>query len=114
MNKDPNIFLEHIKESIERIEDYTKNMSQEKFLNNTETQDAVIRRIEIIGEAAKNIPTHFKSKVSAIEWPEIAGMRNRLIHEYFGVDLNLVWETLKTDLPKLKTQVRKLLIDKSS
>jgi len=72
----------------------------------------VIRRLEIIGEAVKNLPADFKKKKSSIPWQNIAGMRDFLIHEYFGVDLDLVWQTVKKDLPEFKKQILKLL-DKS-
>lgn len=90
MRKDPKIFLNHIIESIETIESHTNKISKEKFSRNLTVQDAVIRRIEIIGEAVKNFPPEFKRKHPEIEWREIVGMRNKLIHEYFGINLNVV------------------------
>jgi len=89
MKKDPAIFLEHILESIERIEEFTKGTSKENFLNSVQLQDSVIRRIEIIGEASKNIPDDFKRTHSDAPWSEMARTRDKLIHGYFGVDLNL-------------------------
>lgn len=109
MKKNPKIFLEHIEESIEEIENYTKNFSAKKFRGDIKTQDAVIRRIEIIGEAVKNLPSDFKRKNPQVEWQEIAGMRNKLIHEYFGVDIDLVWEVVKKDIPKLKKQIHGII-----
>lgn len=109
MKKDPKIFLKHIQESIEKIEKHTKGMSEDKFENDIKTQDAVIRRIEIIGEAVKNLPLEFKKKYSEIEWREIAGMRDKLIHEYFGINLDMVWEVIRKDIPKLKKQILRLL-----
>jgi len=109
MKKDPKIFLEHILESIEIIENHTKAVSKEKLFRNIIIQDAVIRRIEIIGEAVKNLPPDYKRKHPEIEWREIIGMRNKLIHEYFGVNLNVVWRTINKDIPQLKKQVSKLL-----
>lgn len=109
MKKDFKIFLEHIKESIEEIERHTENMSEKEFMDDTKTQDAVFRRIEIIGEAVKNIPPDFKRKNTQVEWREIAGTRDKLIHEYFGVDLDLVWEIINKDIPKLKKQILKIL-----
>lgn len=113
MRKDPKIFLSHILESIKAIEDHTRKTSKEEFSRNLTVQDAVIRRIEIIGEAAKNLPSEFKRKHREVEWREIVGMRNKLIHEYFGINLNVVWTTLKKDIPKLKKQISELL-EKSS
>ncbi|MBU4274797.1 DUF86 domain-containing protein [Patescibacteria group bacterium] len=109
MRKDPKVFLEHIKESIGEIENYIKNISVDKFADDTKTQDAVIRRIEIIGEAAKNLPSDFKRKNPDIEWREIVSMRNKLIHEYFGIDIDLIWKVVKNDIPKLKKQILDLL-----
>lgn len=109
MKKKPEIFLRHILESISAIETHIKRISKEKFFKNITAQDAVIRRIEIIGEAVKNLPSDYKRKCTEIEWNEIIGMRNKLIHEYFGIDLNTVWWTVKKDIPKLKKQISELL-----
>ncbi len=109
MRKNPKIFLEHILESIGEIESHIKNFSEDSFFNDTKTQDAVMRRIEIIGEAVKNLPKNFKEKHPEIEWREIAGMRDKLIHEYFGIDPDTVWDTAKNDIPKLKKQISKLI-----
>lgn len=108
-SKNPKIFLEDILESIERIEKYTKNKKLKEFLDDYEKQDAIIKRLEIIGEAVKNIPKKFKSKYPKIPWKDIAGMRDVLIHEYFGVLMERVWDTAKNDIPKFKSQIVKLL-----
>lgn len=109
MKKDPKIFLEHILESIAEIEKYIKNISQDKFLQTTQIQDSVVRRLEIIGEAVKNLPFSFRNKHPYISWRKVAGMRDVLIHEYFGVDLGLVWKIVKKDIPQLKKQISELL-----
>ncbi len=113
MKKDPSIFLEHILESIEEIEKYTKNQTKLKFSKATMMQDAVMRRLEIIGEAVKNIPKSFKNKYPEILWREIAGMRDILIHEYFGININIVWNTIQKDIPKLKKHILELINEKN-
>jgi uncharacterized protein with HEPN domain len=105
MKKDPKIFLQHILESIEKIEEYTKNISKQEFLNSSQIQDAVIRRIEIIGEAVKNLPEEIKRKHPQIPWKRIAGMRDILIHGYFGVDLELTWKVTKEEIANLKKKI---------
>ena len=102
MKKDVKIFLEHILEAINLIEEYLKDKKKSDFLESKQLQDSVIRRIEIIGEAIKNIPDEFKNTHKNIPWKEITGMRDILIHQYFGVDLELTWEVIITDLPALK------------
>lgn len=109
MIKDPIIFIEHIIESIEVIEGYVVGLNKDSFLVNREKQDAVIRRLEIIGEAAKNLPEDARQIYSEIEWGKIVAMRNLLIHEYFGIDLNLVWSVVENKLPELKNLLNKAL-----
>ena len=105
MKKNVKIFLEHILEAMNLIEKYIKDKEKSDFLKFTQLQDSVIRRIEIIGEAMKNIPSDFKGSHENIPWKEIMGMRDILIHQYFGVDLELTWEVVKIDLPKLKKSI---------
>jgi uncharacterized protein with HEPN domain len=109
MKKEPEIFIKHILESIEEIEKYTLKLSSADFLKSTIVQDASIRRLEIIGEAVKQIPAETRSSAKDIPWKQIAGLRNVLIHEYFGVDLRLVWKVIKNDLPDLKKNMLKLI-----
>jgi len=109
LSKDYFVFLEHILRSIGNIEEDTKQFSKEKFLGARTIQDAVIRNIEIIGEATKNLPFELRNKYSQISWIDIVGMRDKLIHGYFGIDLNIVWKTIKEDLPKLKKLILEIL-----
>ena len=109
MKKDPKIFIEHILESIGEIEKYTKNISKKRFFDSVMIQDAVVRRLEIIGEAVKNLPTSFKNRYPKIPWKKIAGTRDILIHEYFGVNVDLVWKIVNKNIPQLKKQISKLL-----
>ncbi len=98
--KDPEIFIVHIIDSIGKIEDFTNNKEKEDFLEDVQLQDAVIRRIEIIGEASKNIPEEFKKNFQDVPWREMARTRDKLIHGYFGVDLELTWDIVEHDLPE--------------
>lgn len=109
MKKDPSIFLGHIVESIEEVQNHTKGLSKKDFLESILVQDAVFRRLEIIGEAVRNIPAPLRKKYKDIPWEKIAGTRNILIHEYFGVDLDLVWLVVKKELPVLKRNIKKIL-----
>jgi uncharacterized protein with HEPN domain len=109
MKKDVNIFLLHIFDNIKAIEKFTKNFEFDDFIKDEKTIYAVIRAIEIIGEAVKNIPMDFRLKHKEIEWKKIAGTRDKLIHEYFGVDLKLTFKIIKEDIPELKEKMVKLL-----
>jgi len=110
MKKDPQVFIKHILDSIDAVEHYTKNLSEDQFLRSLEKQDAIVRRVEIIGEAVRNISADFRREYPDIPWRKISGMRDKLVHEYFGVDLELVWAVVKKDLPSFKRQIKNLLI----
>ena len=111
MKKDYKIFLKHIAESIKAIEQFTKGMSRTDFKHSLKTQDAVIRRLTIIGEAAKNLPASFRKKREHIPWSELARMRDKLTHGYFSVSLDITWDVLDKDLPQLKKSINKILED---
>ncbi|KAF0133659.1 MAG: nucleotidyltransferase [Candidatus Saganbacteria bacterium] len=103
------VYLHHIYDAISKTETYLENISYETFSKNTLIQDGVIRQIEIIGEATKNLSESIRIKYTNVPWKDIAGMRDKLIHGYFGIDIEAVWETTKQDLPSLKSEVKKAL-----
>ncbi len=107
--KDNLVYIKHIRDAIDKIEDYIKGLNFESFSRDNKTIDAVVREIEIIGEAAKNIGDDFKSLHPDFSFQEATNMRNMLIHEYFGVNLKVVWDTIFEDLPKLKKSVEEVL-----
>ncbi len=107
--RDELVFLEDILECIEKIEDYIDDLTEKEFEDNSEKQDAVIRRIEIIGEAVKNISKGTKEKYPDIQWREIAGMRDVVIHQYFGVTIGLVWRVATSDIPNLKGKIKEII-----
>lgn len=106
------LFLKDILDSIRKIEKYTKGLSFEELKKNEMVLDAVIRNFEIIGEAAKNIPKDIKGKYPDVEWKEAAGFRDVLIHDYFGIDLEAVRDTIKNNLPSLKKHIKEVLKSK--
>lgn len=99
------VLITHILNCINSLEKYSKGLEKNEFLNNEEKQDAIIRKLEIIGEAVTNLEHDFKERYPYIPWQDIADMRNKLIHEYFSVDLELIWEVLQKDLPELKKNI---------
>lgn len=102
------LFIQDILNSISKIEKWTGNISFQEFSKNELLLDAVIRNLEIIGEAAKNVPSEIQTKYQEVEWKEAIGFRNILTHNYFGIDLEAVWDTIKTDLPLLKKHIEEL------
>jgi len=107
--KDQDVYLKHIIEAIDKIKAYTKGMNLKDFLTNNLVKDAVVRNIEIIGEATKNLSEDFRKEHKEVAWKDIAGMRDRIAHFYFGLDYELVWEVVVSDLPKLEADVLKIL-----
>lgn len=109
MKKDPGVFLEHILECINLIEVYSEEVAEAEFARSTPLQDMVVRRIEIIGEAVKNLPDDLKIEHPEIPWRDIAGLRDIVVHQYFGLDLGLIWDVVKKDIPELKPKILKMM-----
>ena len=108
MTRDLRLYIEDILDSIVKIEQYTKDIDQQRFLTDTQIQDSVLRRLEIIGEAVKNVPNSFRDRFPQIPWKNVAGLRDILIHEYFGVNMRRAWKVIKEDLPALKLNLIKV------
>lgn len=103
MSKRPvELLVSDIREAIDRIEHYTSRMSVDELEKDQRTIDAVVRNLEIIGEAANRLPDEFKEDRSNIEWQKVIGLRNRIVHAYFGIDLQIVWQIIRSDLPPLR------------
>ena len=106
--RDRDLLLEDMLESALKIKRYTQDMSFEDFLKDDKTIDAVVRNFEIIGEAANRVDDGFKSQNVHIEWKRIRGFRNRIVHDYFGIDYEIVWSIIENDLSRLIEQLRSL------
>lgn len=109
MNKDSSVFVLHIRDSINNILGFVENISEADFFKNRMIQSAVIRELEIIGEAVKNLPIEFRQKYNQVLWKDIAGMRDKIAHYYFGVDLDKIWKVIKEEITPLKKQVKDIL-----
>lgn len=105
-NKD---FLGDINEAMNLIGLYTKGLVYREFLEDRKTQDAIVRNLQVIGEASKNITASFRAKYPDVPWKKVAGLRDKLIHFYFGIDYKIVWSIAKKELPKLRKQVKEIL-----
>ncbi len=109
MDKNPIIYLRHILDCIDKIKSYASHFNEDEFLSNNLVQDAVIRNLEIIGEATKQLDNTFRKKYPKVEWKKIAGMRDKLIHDYIGVDLWAVWGVVEEIIPELRIQIQSII-----
>lgn len=107
--KDDRLYLIHISERIERIEYYTQGTNKQAFMGSTLLQDAIIRNLQVLAESAQRLSDNIKETESGIDWFEIAGFRNVLVHDYLGIDIERVWNILEKDLPALKEAVSRML-----
>lgn len=113
MKKDDTVYLKHMRDAIQRAERHLTGVAWEQFRQSEIVQDAVIRQLEIIGEATRNISEDFRRAHPYVPWSQIIGLRNRLVHAYFAVDLTIVWEIVQIDLPPLKEQIERMLRNSS-
>jgi len=104
-------YIDDIADAIESIEEFIAGLEYEEFVRDKKTNFAVIRSLEVIGEATKNIPDSIRDKYSHVSWKDMAGTRDKIIHHYFGVDLKVVWKTITEDIPPLKAMIRDILND---
>jgi len=109
MKKDDKVYLRHVLDAIAQVEDYLKGTTAKKFLQTRLLQDAVVRQLEIIGEASRYLSNEFHERHPEIPWGQIIGLRNRLIHAYFSINFQTIWEIIEHDLPSLKQNVERLL-----
>lgn len=109
MKRDYKLFVKDILDAIDKIEQFIKDINYQEFIQDDKTSTAVVKKIEIIGEAIKNIPGDVKAKYSNIPWRDIVGMRNKISHGYFGIDYEIVWAVIKKKLPELKPMFHQIL-----
>lgn len=106
--RDDAIYLQHIRDAIAKISSYLDGVTESQFLRTPLLQDGVIRQIQIIGEAAKRLSSQFRSRTATIPWADVSGMRDKLVHDYMGVDLEAVWHTAVRDVPALATELEQM------
>jgi uncharacterized protein with HEPN domain len=111
-NRHPKLLLEDILDSAEKILNYTENLSYDDFIADSKTIDAVVRNFEIIGEASNRLPEEFKNENNTIDWFRIRGFRNRIIHQYFGIDYEIIWKLKEIHLKVLISEIENILKNK--
>ncbi len=111
MSRDPGVYLEDILGATRKIQEFTKGFSLSRFSRDQKTLDAVVRNLEVIGEAVKKIPPSIRSRHPEVDWRRIAGLRDILVHEYFGIDVEIIWDVVKHKVPALRAQVSRILKD---
>ena len=109
MKRDHRLFIEDISECIDKIEEFVGNMDFDEFVRDDKTASAVIRKLEIIGEASKNIPKRIREKYKELPWSDMARMRDKITHGYFGINYKIVWNVIKERLPEIKPVIHKIL-----
>lgn len=109
MKKEDSVYLKHILDAVNDIDEFVKDMNKESFLSNKAIKYAVVRSIEIIGEASKHLSKNFREQHKDIRWEDICGMRDKLIHDYIGVDFSIVWKVIERDIPALKKKLTEVL-----
>jgi uncharacterized protein with HEPN domain len=112
-DRSPKLLIEDILESARKIQRYTAGMDFEQFTLDEKTIDAVVRNFEIIGEAANRLPDDFRDRYSDVEWNRIRGFRNRIVHDYFGIDYSIVWNIIENFLPQLATNIESIINESS-
>lgn len=107
--RDPDLLIEDMLASIHKIERYIAGLNEDTFRQDEKTIDAVVRNLEILGEAARQMPPDFVVRHQAVAWRQIAGLRNRIVHDYFGLDLEIIWQVVRDDLPQLKLSLESVV-----
>jgi uncharacterized protein with HEPN domain len=109
MKRDYRLFIEDILDCIEKIDEFVGNMDFDEFFRDDKTRSAVVRKLEIIGEASKNIPKRIREKYKELPWSDMARMRDKITHDYFGINYKIVWNVIKERLPEIKPVIHKIL-----